>query len=112
MAAALFVPPAVTVVSTLVLLRAIAQAVGADVPIIASGGFADGAGLAAALALGAGAANFGTRFIATSEASVHPADTEALLRAGIEDTRTVGRELGVIEPGAFLPLQEPLRDRR
>ncbi|MFX5817246.1 nitronate monooxygenase, partial [Acinetobacter baumannii] len=66
------------------------------VPIIASGGFADGAGLAAALALGAGAANFGTRFIATPEASVHPAYKQAVLAAGITGTRTVGRGLGMI----------------
>ncbi|WP_457849512.1 nitronate monooxygenase, partial [Staphylococcus aureus] len=69
-------PPA-ELVSTMVVVRAVARAVGETVPIIASGGFADGAGLAAALALGAGAANFGTRFIATPEASVHPAYKQA-----------------------------------
>lgn len=41
------------------------------IPIIASGGFADGAGLVAALALGARAINMGTRFVATTEAPVH-----------------------------------------
>src|ERR1700729_1535251 len=41
------------------------------IPVIASGGIATGAGLAAALALGACAANMGTRFMATTEAPVH-----------------------------------------
>jgi enoyl-[acyl-carrier protein] reductase II len=88
--------PPPELVSTLVLVRAVVRAVGADVPIIASGGFADGAGLAAALALGAGAANFGTRFIATPEASVHDAYKQAVLAAQIGATRTVGRGLGLI----------------
>ena len=39
--------------------------------IIASGGFADGRGLVAALALGADAINMGTRFMATAEAPIH-----------------------------------------
>jgi NAD(P)H-dependent flavin oxidoreductase YrpB (nitropropane dioxygenase family) len=41
------------------------------VPVIASGGMATGAGLVAALALGAEAANMGTRFMATTEAPIH-----------------------------------------
>jgi nitronate monooxygenase len=41
------------------------------VPIIASGGFGDGRGLIAALALGADAINMGTRFCATVEAPIH-----------------------------------------
>jgi NAD(P)H-dependent flavin oxidoreductase YrpB (nitropropane dioxygenase family) len=42
------------------------------IPVIASGGFANGAGLVAALALGAEGINMGTRFVATREAPVHP----------------------------------------
>jgi nitronate monooxygenase len=42
------------------------------IPVIASGGFANGAGLVAALALGAEGINMGTRFVATQEAPVHP----------------------------------------
>ncbi len=87
-------PPA-ELVSTLVGVRAVVHAL-PDLPVIASGGFADGAGLAAALALGAGAANFGTRFIATPEAAVHPAYKQAVLEAGIGSTRTVGRGFGMI----------------
>lgn len=41
------------------------------IPIIASGGFGDGRGLAAALALGAEGINMGTRFCATVEAPIH-----------------------------------------
>ncbi|MGO4689627.1 NAD(P)H-dependent flavin oxidoreductase [Glaciibacter sp. 2TAF33] len=41
------------------------------IPVIASGGFADGRGLAAAMALGAQGINMGTRFVATHEAPVH-----------------------------------------
>jgi NADH:quinone reductase (non-electrogenic) len=41
------------------------------IPIIASGGIADGRGLAGALALGADAVNMGTRFMATTEAPIH-----------------------------------------
>lgn len=88
-------PPA-DLVSTLVLVRAVARATDGRVPLVASGGFADGQGLAAALALGAGAANFGTRFIATPEAGVSDAYKRAVLDAGVADTRIVGRGLGVI----------------
>ncbi|MGW4351444.1 NAD(P)H-dependent flavin oxidoreductase [Nocardia sp. NPDC004582] len=56
-------------VSGLVLIRAAARAL--SIPIVASGGFADGAGLVAALALGADAINMGTRFVASHEAPVH-----------------------------------------
>lgn len=41
------------------------------IPVIASGGIADGRGLAAALALGAEGVNMGTRFCATVEAPIH-----------------------------------------
>lgn len=42
-----------------------------SIPIIASGGFADGRGLVAALALGAHAINMGTRFMCTKESCIH-----------------------------------------
>jgi NADH:quinone reductase (non-electrogenic) len=41
------------------------------IPLLASGGFADGRGLVAALALGADGINMGTRFCATREAPIH-----------------------------------------
>src|SRR5690606_5867178 len=42
-----------------------------DIPVIASGGMADGRSLVAALALGAEGVNMGTRFMATQEAAIH-----------------------------------------
>lgn len=53
----------------LILIPAAADKV--RVPMIASGGFGDGRGLAAALALGADGINMGTRFCATVEAPIH-----------------------------------------
>jgi NAD(P)H-dependent flavin oxidoreductase YrpB (nitropropane dioxygenase family) len=63
------------------------------IPIIASGGFGDGRGLAAALALGADAMNMGTRFVATREAPLHRNVKEALVRAGERDTSLLMRTL-------------------
>ncbi|MFZ0486558.1 MAG: nitronate monooxygenase [Arenicellales bacterium] len=57
-----------------------------SVPVLASGGIADGRGMAAALAVGAAGAYLGTRFLASEEASVAPEYLERLLHAGISDT--------------------------
>ena len=70
-----------------------AAAVKIDIPMIASGGFADGRGLVAALALGADGINMGTRFIATREAPVHEHVKQALVAASELDTRLVMRPL-------------------
>jgi enoyl-[acyl-carrier protein] reductase II len=59
--------------------------------VVASGGVADGAGVAALLALGAEAVQLGTRFIATPEASVHDNYKKAVLAADVGDTTLVGR---------------------
>jgi len=56
------------------------------VPFIASGGFADGQGLAAALCLGACGVNMGTRFMCTVEAPVHQRIKEQIV--GAEETDT------------------------
>ena len=53
----------------LILIPAAADRI--TVPMLASGGFGDGRGLAAALALGAEGINMGTRFCATVEAPIH-----------------------------------------
>ncbi|KAF3390090.1 Nitronate monooxygenase [Talaromyces pinophilus] len=62
-----------------------------DVPFIASGGFADGHGLAAALALGAEGINMGTRFMCTVEAPIHLKVKEAIVAAQETDTTLVMR---------------------
>jgi len=76
-------------VGTLVLVRATVKAV--SVPVVGAGGIADGAGIAAMLALGASGAQLGTRFMLTPEAGLHAAYKEMVLKAGIGDTAIVGR---------------------
>jgi nitronate monooxygenase len=78
-------------VTTLILVPLVRDAV--DLPLIASGGFADGRGLVAALALGADGINMGTRFVATREAPVHANIKQALLHRSETDTRLIMRSL-------------------
>lgn len=61
------------------------------VPFIASGGLADGQGLAAALALGAEGVNMGTRFMCTIEAPIHVNIKRAIVEAQETDTELVLR---------------------
>lgn len=63
------------------------------IPVIASGGIADGRGMAAAFALGAEGVNMGTRFFATQEAPVHPQIKQALVNATERDTKLIFRTL-------------------
>lgn len=55
-------------------------------PVIASGGIADGRGIAAALALGAQGVWIGTRFLASEEAAIHPLYKRRLLESTEADT--------------------------
>lgn len=64
-----------------------------SIPVIASGGIADGRGLAAALVLGAEGVNMGTRFCATVEAPIHQAIKEALVGASERETNLIFRTL-------------------
>jgi len=75
----------------LVLIPVAARALG--IPVVASGGIADGRGLAAALALGAEGVNMGTRFCATVEAPIHQDIKVALTRASERDTNLIFRTL-------------------
>ena len=61
------------------------------VPFIASGGFADGQGLAAALSLGAEGINMGTRFMCTLEAPIHQKVKQAIVDAQETDTELILR---------------------
>lgn len=79
-------------VGLIVLLPATVDAL-PDTPIIASGGMADGRSLVAALALGAGAVNMGTRFCATKEAKLHPNVKARIVENTELDTVLVGRTL-------------------
>ena len=75
----------------LVLIAAAAEQI--TVPMLASGGFADGRGLVAALALGADGINMGTRFMCTEEAPIHHQIKEAIVAADETDTELIFRPL-------------------
>lgn len=78
-------------IATSVLVPALVDV--AKVPVLAGGGFADGRGLIAALALGAEGIVMGTRFLATKECPIHPNYKEWLLKATERDTTLVMRSL-------------------
>ncbi|RZI84977.1 MAG: nitronate monooxygenase [Rubrivivax sp.] len=71
-------------VTSLVLLPVVRDMT--DLPIIAAGGFADGRGLVAALALGADAVAMGTRFATSRESVVHAATKQLIIDKPAEDT--------------------------
>ena len=71
-------------VSTMVLLPLVVSKV--DVPVIAAGGFVDGATMAAALALGAEGVQLGTRMVSSAESPIHDNWKQAVLDAGETDT--------------------------
>ncbi|GAA3137437.1 nitronate monooxygenase family protein [Rhodococcus sp. (in: high G+C Gram-positive bacteria)] len=75
----------------LVLIPAAADAL--TIPFIASGGFADGRGLAAALALGADGINMGTRFMCTQESPIHENIKKQIVGASELDTQLIFRQL-------------------
>jgi NAD(P)H-dependent flavin oxidoreductase YrpB (nitropropane dioxygenase family) len=73
----------------LVLIPAAADKV--KLPMLASGGFGDGRGLVAALALGADGINMGTRFCATREAPIHDAFKQAMVAGDERNTDIIFR---------------------
>jgi nitronate monooxygenase len=75
----------------LILIPAAADKV--KIPMIASGGFGDGRGLVAALALGADGINMGTRFCATVEAPIHDNAKQLILQNDERGTNLIFRKL-------------------
>ncbi len=92
-------------VSTFALLPEVVALAG-DVPVAASGGIASGAGLVAALALGAQAVSLGSAFLATTESFAHPHHRQRVVEARAEDTlRTTvfARNWKITAPVRVLP---------
>ncbi|MFC1940620.1 NAD(P)H-dependent flavin oxidoreductase [Chloroflexota bacterium] len=77
--------------TSLVLIPLVASRV--KVPIIAAGGFYDGRGLAAALALGADAISMGTRFATSKESILHEHWKQAVLKATEQDTLYIEHDM-------------------
>lgn len=63
------------------------------IPVLASGGIADGRGLVAALALGAEGISMGTRFMCTLESPIHPKIKDTIVAATELDTELIFRPL-------------------
>lgn len=94
---------------TLPFVPAVVDLAGAT-PVLAAGGIADGRGLAAALVLGAAGAMIGTRFEATNEALLDPAELKAIIGAQAADT-VRGRILDIAS-GADWPARYGARTLR
>jgi NAD(P)H-dependent flavin oxidoreductase YrpB (nitropropane dioxygenase family) len=78
-------------ITNLVLIPAVAAKV--KIPLLASGGIANGYQMAAAFALGADGINMGTRFVATREAPVHEMIKQAMVDADERQTALIFRTL-------------------
>lgn len=68
---------------------------GADIPVVAAGGFFDGRGLAAALSYGAAGVGMGTRFLLTRDSAVPDAVKRLYLERGLTDTVVTARVDGM-----------------
>jgi nitronate monooxygenase len=75
----------------LILIPAAADKI--KIPMIASGGFADGRGLVAALALGADGINMGTRFMCTQESPIHQQIKERIVANDERETDLIFRTM-------------------
>ncbi|AZA68606.1 nitronate monooxygenase [Mycobacterium avium subsp. paratuberculosis] len=83
-------------VATTLLLPSVLDAVrGTGIPVIASGGFFDGRGLAAALSYGAAGVAMGTRFLLTSDSTVPDAVKKRYLEAALDGTVVTTRVDGM-----------------
>jgi NAD(P)H-dependent flavin oxidoreductase YrpB (nitropropane dioxygenase family) len=95
-------------VTSLILIPLTRDAI--NLPIIASGGFADGRGLVGCLGLGADGMNMGTRFVATQEAPVHENVKQALVNHGERDTSLIMRTLRNTERVLHNPIVDQVLD--
>jgi len=87
----------------LVLIPSVVDAV--NIPVVASGGFSDGRGLMAALALGAAGIEMGTRFIATEECvHAHASYKDHIVKAAETDTVVIKKTLGAPARALHTPL--------
>jgi len=77
--------------TTMVLIPAVANAV--TIPVMAAGGIATGRQMFAAMALGAEGVQVGSRFVASNEASSHPAFKNAVVAAAEGDTQLALKKL-------------------
>ena len=75
-------------ISTLVLLQQIRKHI-PEVPIIASGGYATGEGLASALSMGVGAIAMGSRFISSKECEFHENYKKMVVESTASDTELI-----------------------
>jgi NAD(P)H-dependent flavin oxidoreductase YrpB (nitropropane dioxygenase family) len=89
-------------VPTTILLPQVLDAV--DVPVVAAGGFADGRGLAAALAYGACGIAMGTRFMMTSDSPVPTGPKSAYVKAGTGDITVTTKVDGIPQRMILNPL--------
>jgi nitronate monooxygenase len=78
-------------VTNLILVPAAARA--CRIPVVASGGIADGYQMAACLAMGAQGINMGTRFMLTREAPIHDEVKARLVAASERDTNLIFRTM-------------------
>lgn len=65
-----------------------------SIPVVASGGIADGRGMAAAIALGADGIEMGTAFMCAEETAIHPNVKEVMVKAGDMETVITGTATG------------------
>jgi enoyl-[acyl-carrier protein] reductase II len=79
-------------ITTLPLVPQVVDSV--TLPVVAAGGFADGRGLVAALALGAQGIQMGTRFVCSEESVAHPDYKKAILDASDRSTVLSGQSTG------------------
>lgn len=79
-------------ITTMALVPQVVDSV--KVPVVAAGGFADGRGLVAAMALGAQGIQMGTRFVCSEECIAHPAYKQALVEANERATIITGQSTG------------------